>query len=138
MLNTALPTATTEIDIETFPNPGLGNPYLIQHVAEEFTSVCPKTGHPDFGTVVLTYQPGDCCIELKAYKLYLQGFRQKGIFYEAVTNEIFETLWTLLTPRWQRLETLWRPHGGIRSNYLVERCQPGHTAPATPLFGFSR
>lgn len=119
--------------IETFPNPAPQRNYVVQHIAEEFTSVCPKTGHPDFGILVLSYVPAEVCIELKAYKLYLQGFRNEGIFYEAVSNRIFEELWALLEPCWMRLETIWRPHGGIRSNILLEDEQPGYTGPKTPL-----
>ena len=126
------------MDLETFPNPQPQRDYLIQHVAEEFTSVCPLTGHPDFGTIVLTYVPEAICVELKAFKLYLQAFRNRGIFYEAVSNQLMDELWAHLQPRWLRLESLWRPHGGIRSNYLLEQAQEGYQPPPTPLFGFSR
>lgn len=126
------------MEIETFPNPAPENDYVIQHIAEEFTSVCPKTGHPDFGTIVLSYVAQERCIELKAYKLYLQGFRNEGIFYEGVTNRIFDEMWTLLQPRWQRVESIWRPHGGIRSNFFLERVQSGGAAPSVPWFGLSR
>ena len=126
------------MELETFSNPAPQHDYLIQHVAEEFTSVCPKTGHPDFGKIVLTYVPEAECIELKAYKLYLQGFRNEGIFYEAVTNRLFAELWERLEPRWMRLESLWNPHGGIRSNFLVAHAHPDVTPPEVPVFGFSR
>lgn len=106
--------------LETFPNPFPQRDYVIRHNAPEFTSVCPKTGHPDFGEIILEYVPDQICVELKAYKIYLQGFRQKGIFYEAVTNEIFDTLYGVCKPRWMRIQSVWRPHGGISSTITVE------------------
>lgn len=101
--------------LETFPNPNPQRDYIIEHIAEEFTSVCPKTGHPDFGTVTLRYVPEAICVELKGLKLYYQSFRCEGIFYEAVTNRICDDLAGLLQPRWLVVETDWRGRGGIRS-----------------------
>lgn len=101
--------------LETFPNPQPERDYVIEHVAEEFTSVCPKTGHPDFGTVTLRYCPDRVCVELKSLKLYYQSFRGEGIFYEAVTNRICDDLAACMNPRWLVVETNWRGRGGIRS-----------------------
>ena len=103
-----------------FDNPNPGRPYTIEHVAEEFTSVCPKTGHPDFGVVTLQYIPGDQCVELKSLKLYYQSFRNEGIFYEAVTNQIAEDLDEAMSPVWMMISTEWRGRGGIRSRITVE------------------
>lgn len=105
--------------LEAFPSPG-DAPYVIEHVNEEFTSVCPKTGHPDFGEITLRYQPapassGGTCVELKSLKLYAQSFRNEGIFYEAVTNRIRDDLVALLNPDWLQIVTRWRGRGGIRS-----------------------
>src|SRR5687768_2208549 len=86
--------------LEVFANPAPGRDYLIEHVSEEFTSVCPMTGHPDFGHVTLRYAPGRSCVELKSLKLYYQSFRQCGIFYEAVTNRITDDLAKAMKPRW--------------------------------------
>ncbi|WP_269525896.1 preQ(1) synthase [Coraliomargarita parva] len=122
------------MDIETFPNPNPGRNYTIQHIQEEFTSMCPMTGHPDFATVVFTYVPDEICIELKSMKLYLHEYRNKGIFFEAVTNKIFEDLYGELKPRWARLETIWRGRGGIRSNVVVESQQDGYEGPKTEPF----
>ena len=102
-------------EIEIFPNPAPSRDYVIEHVAEEFTSVCPKTGHPDFGTVVLRYVPDQSCVELKSLKLYLHCFRDRGIFYEAVTNLILDELVAATQPRWMEIETRWRGRGGISS-----------------------
>ena len=95
-------------------------PFLIEHVNEEFTSVCPKTGHPDFGVVTIRFEPrpasqGGTCVELKSLKLYLQSFRSEGIFYEAVTNRIRDDLARLMNPVWMVVKTDWRGRGGIRS-----------------------
>src|SRR5207253_2881210 len=76
--------------LETFPNPRPGRDYTIEIVCPEFTSVCPKTGQPDFGTITFTYTPGATCVELKSLKLYLQRFRSQGIFYEQVTNRLLD------------------------------------------------
>lgn len=106
--------------LETFVNPHSGRDYLIETVCPEFTSVCPKTGQPDFGTLFLTYVADQACVELKSLKLYLQRFRNHGAFYEDVTNLIFEDLVAVLSPRWLRLEGRFTPRGGIRTNVVVE------------------
>ncbi len=98
--------------------------FVIEHVAEEFTSVCPKTGHPDFGVVTIRYSPreanrGGVCVELKSLKLYYQSFRNEGAYYEAVTNTIRDDLARLMEPRWLIVETRWRGRGGIRSRIIA-------------------
>ena len=111
--------------LETFPNPHPKRDYEIEHVAPEFTSVCPKTGQPDFGTVRLTYVPGKLCVELKSYKFYLQSFRNTGIFYEDITNRILDDLVGALKPRSMTVVTEWTPRGGlhsvIRASYTARR-----------------
>ena len=106
--------------LETFANPKPRRDYHIRHVAPEFTSVCPLTGQPDFGTVTIEYVPDRLCVELKSLKLYLQSYRSEGIFYEAVTNRILDELVALLRPRWMRVETSWRPRGGMHSVITAE------------------
>lgn len=105
--------------LETFPTPPSSGPIVIEHIGEEFTSTCPKTGHPDFGTVTVRYEPargsGHGCVELKSLKLYYQSFRNEGIFYEAVTGTIRDHLVALMFPVWLQVETNWRGRGGIRS-----------------------
>lgn len=105
--------------LEAFATP-VDTPFVVEHVAEEFTSLCPKTGHPDFGEVRVVFEPapggaGGLCVELKSLKLYLQSFRDEGIFYEAVTNRIRDDLAALMRPNWMRVTTNWRGRGGIRS-----------------------
>ena len=110
--------------LETFDNPAPQRQYVIEHVAEEFTSVCPRTGHPDFGTVTVRYSPDKKCIELKALKLYYHSFRNEGIFYEAVTNRIRDDLAAAMNPRWLIVETRWRGRGGIHSKITSTHGDP--------------
>ncbi|MGD9689542.1 MAG: preQ(1) synthase [Phycisphaerales bacterium] len=113
--------------LEAFPTPS-ATPIVIEHVAEEFTSLCPKTGHPDFGEITLRYQPvprgksgsKTGCVELKSLKLYYQSFRTEGIFYEAVTGVIRDDLVRLMKPAWLQVITTWRGRGGIRSVIRAE------------------
>jgi 7-cyano-7-deazaguanine reductase len=105
--------------IECFENPHPHRDYTIEHVSEEFTSVCPKTGHPDFGTMVLRYVADKLCIELKSLKLYYQSFRNRGIFYEDVTNSILDDLVKASKPRTMEIEARWSGRGGIRSTIIA-------------------
>ncbi len=104
--------------LETFESPSK-TPFLIEHVNEEFTSVCPVTGHPDFGTILLRYEPSEKCVELKSLKLYYQSYRNEGIFYEAVTNQIRDDLAQCLNPAWMQIKTSWKGRGGIHSTILA-------------------
>src|ERR1043165_23106 len=99
--------------LETFENKYPGRDYLIEIVCPEFTSVCPKTGQPDFGTITISYTPEAKCVELKSLKLYLQQFRNEGIFYETVTNRILDDLVSVLQPRRIKLVASFTPRGGI-------------------------
>ncbi len=110
--------------LETFANPAPGREYSIRHVAPEFTSLCPKTGQPDFGRIIIEYVPDRVCVELKSLKFYLQSFRTQGIFYEAVTNRILDDLVACLKPRALRIESRWTPRGGMRSAVVVEYRAP--------------
>ena len=101
--------------LEVFDNPSPSREYTIEHHCPEFTSVCPKTGQPDYGTIIFTYIPDQLCVELKSLKMYLQRFRNEGIFYEAVTNKICDDLAAAMSPRWMVLRTDWKGRGGIRS-----------------------
>ena len=99
--------------LETFPNPNPGRDYGIEIVCPEFTSVCPKTGQPDFGTITFSYTPDQKCVELKSLKLYLQRFRSQGIFYEAVTNRLLDDFVAAAEPRRCKVTSVWTPRGGI-------------------------
>ncbi len=99
--------------IETFPNPRPGREFEIHVDCPEFTSVCPKTGLPDFGTIRITYVPDGACIELKSLKYYLLEFRNQGIFYEAVTNQILDDLVTAISPKRMTVIGDFAARGGI-------------------------
>jgi len=101
--------------LESFPNPHPGRDYTIEHTSSEFTSVCPKTGQPDFGTIRITYVPERLCVELKSLKLYLQAFRDQGIFYEDVINVILDDLVRATRPRTMTVEGRFSVRGGISS-----------------------
>ena len=106
--------------LETFENSFPHRDYLIEIVCPEFTSVCPKTGQPDFGTLTFQYVPDQLCVELKSLKLYLQQFRNQGIFYEDITNRILDDMVSTLHPRWIKLTASFTPRGGISTNVMVE------------------
>jgi 7-cyano-7-deazaguanine reductase len=105
--------------IETFPNPQPGRDYEIDIRCPEFTSMCPKTGLPDFGEIRITYVPDARCIELKALKYYLLEFRNQGIFYEAVTNQILDELVAVCAPRRMTVTGDFTPRGGIKTTVTV-------------------
>jgi 7-cyano-7-deazaguanine reductase len=110
--------------LETFENQFPGRDYSIEIVCPEFTSVCPKTGQPDFGTLTFTYTPEKRCVELKSLKLYLQRFRNDGIFYENVTNRILDDLVAALHPRRMKLVAAFTPRGGITTSVTVTHEAP--------------
>lgn len=99
--------------LETFENQFPEREYTIETTCPEFTSMCPKTGQPDFGVLTLTYVPDKRCVELKSLKLYLQQFRNEGIFYEHVTNRILDDLVAVCQPRQMTLVAAFTPRGGI-------------------------
>ena len=99
--------------LDVFPNSFRGRHYSIEIVCPEFTSVCPKTGQPDFGTVTITYTPNTQCVELKSFKMYIQSFRDEGIFYEDVTNRILDDLVAVLDPIELVVKAEFTPRGGI-------------------------
>ena len=106
--------------LETFPNPHPNRDYEIRHVAPEFTSVCPKTGQPDFGIIEIEYVPDALCVELKSLKFYLQGFRDVGVFYEDVVNRILDDLVAALAPRQMTVLGRFSPRGGMQSTVRAE------------------
>ncbi len=114
--------------LETFPNPRPGREYEIAIACPEFTSMCPKTGLPDFGTIRIRYVPGESCIELKSLKFYLIGFRNQGLFYEAATNRILDDLVAACQPRRMIVVGDFTARGGITTavtaEYIAElRCR---------------
>jgi len=111
--------------LETFPNPRAERDYEIQIQCPEFTSVCPMTGLPDFGEIRITYVPDSRCVELKSLKYYLVEFRNKGIFYEQVTNQILDDLVTTLEPRRMTVVGDFSVRGGIKTIVKAEYTAKG-------------
>lgn len=101
--------------LEIFDNSFPDRDYLIVHKANEFTSVCPKTGQPDFGVITISYIAKKKCVELKSLKYYLQSFRNEGIFYENVINRILDDLTSLLKPKWMEIKGEFTVRGGLQS-----------------------
>lgn len=110
--------------LETFPNPRPARDYEIAIRCPEFTSVCPKTGLPDFGEIRITYVPDQLCLELKALKLYLVGFRNQGIFYENATNQILDDLVAAARPRRMTVVGDFSVRGGIKTEVTAKYEKP--------------
>ena len=118
---TTKPTKT----LETFPNPAPQRDFHIHMEIPEFTCLCPKTGQPDFATLILDYIPEKTCVELKSLKLYIWSFRDEGCFHEAVTNQILDDLVKALKPRFMRLTAKFFVRGGIFTNVVAEHRKKG-------------
>jgi 7-cyano-7-deazaguanine reductase len=110
--------------LETFPNPRPEREFEIAIACPEFTSVCPKTGLPDFGEIRISYVPGDRCIELKSLKYYMIGFRNRGIFYEAATNQILDDLVEACAPRRMTVTGDFTVRGGIKTVVTASYAAP--------------
>ena len=115
--------------IDTFPNPQPGRDYAIHMRIPEFTCLCPKTGQPDFATLLLDYVADRKCVELKSLKLYIWSFRDQGRFHEAVTNEILDDLVRALDPRFMRLTAQFFVRGGIFTTVVAEHRRKGWKPP---------
>lgn len=109
----SLNTFRTDGTIDSFENRFPGREYEIEFTAPEFTSMCPMTGQPDFGTLTITYIPGARCIELRSFKYYLQTFRNRGIFYEDVVNTILDDIVAAIDPKWAQVSGDFNTRGGI-------------------------
>ena len=117
-------------DLETFDNPQPERDYTIRIRIPEFTCLCPKTGQPDFAELTLEYVPDKRCAELKALKLYVWSFRDRGAFHEAVTNEILDDLVAATQPRYMRLTAQFNVRGGIYTTVVCEHRSDGWTPPS--------
>ena len=107
-------------ELELFDNPHPQRDYTITIKCPEFTSLCPRTGQPDFGEITIEYCPDKLCIELKSLKFYMQSYRNKGIFYEALTNDILNDLSGSCLPRWMKITSQFTPRGGITTEVVAE------------------
>jgi 7-cyano-7-deazaguanine reductase len=110
-------------EFEVFENPQPNRDYTITTRCPEFTSLCPKTGQPDFGEIIIEYCPDKLCVELKSLKFYMQTYRNKGVFYEKLTNDILDDLADVLKPRWMRVTSIFTPRGGISTEVVAETSQ---------------
>lgn len=123
--------------LETFPNPAPRRDFHIHMEIPEFTCLCPKTGQPDFATLILDYIPARTCVELKSLKLYVWSFRNTGCFHEDVTNRILDDLASATKPRYMRLTARFYVRGGIFTTVVAEHRQKGWTpAPTVQLAEF--
>lgn len=111
--------------LETFPNAFPERDYAVEIVCPEFTSLCPKTGQPDFGTIAITYIPDQVCIELKSLKLYLQRYRNQGAFYETLANRILDDFVKAVAPREVNIVARFTPRGGITTMITCEHVAQG-------------
>ena len=116
-------------DLETFENPQSGRDYTVRIRIPEFTCLCPKTGQPDFATLLLEYVPDQKCVELKALKLYIWSYRDEGAFHEAVTNRILDDVVAAVEPRFARLTAEFNVRGGIYTTVVAEHRSADWTTP---------
>lgn len=116
-------------ELELFDNPQPERDFTIHITMPEFTCLCPKTGQPDFATLYLDYVPDQHCVELKALKMYIWSFRDKGAFHEAVTNKIVDDLVAACQPRFLRITADFNVRGGVYTKVVVDYKKPGWTAP---------
>jgi 7-cyano-7-deazaguanine reductase len=119
-----IPASPEEATLDRVPNPHVGTDYLARFTAPEFTSICPVTGQPDFGILVIDYLPGDWLVESKSLKLYLTSFRNHGAFHEDCTVAIGKRLVDLLQPKWFRIGGYWYPRGGIPIDVFWQTGEP--------------
>ena len=110
---TAIPVSPDEAKLERVPNPHTGTLYLARFTAPEFTSICPVTGQPDFGVLVIDYAPKDWLVESKSLKLFLQSFRNHGAFHEDCTVGVAKRIVEAIAPTWLRIGGYWAPRGGM-------------------------
>ncbi len=115
--------------LETFPNPAADRDYTIRMSVPEFTCLCPKTGQPDFATLDIEYVPDQLCVELKALKLYIWSYRDKGAFHESVSNKILDDIVEAISPRFIRITAKFNVRGGIYTSVVVEHRKSGWQAP---------
>ncbi len=105
--------------LETFSKPA--GVTRITMESDEVTSLCPVTGQPDWGTVIIEYAPRDLCIESKSLKLYLWSFREEGIFCEALADRIATDVFAACRPFWCRATVVQKPRGGVKITSVAEK-----------------
>ena len=116
-------------DLTTFENPRPERDFTIRIEIPEFTCLCPMTGQPDFAKLIIDYVPATLCVELKALKLYMWTFRERGAFHEAVTNEILDHIVTAISPNFMRLKAEFNVRGGLYTTVIAEHRNPDWQVP---------
>lgn len=115
--------------LEPWPNPRPTRDYVIHFELPEFTCLCPRSGFPDFATIVIDYTPDASVIELKSLKLYINGYRDRAISHEGATNDILDDLLAALAPRWLRVVGEFNVRGNVKTVVTVEHTAPGYSGP---------
>jgi 7-cyano-7-deazaguanine reductase len=121
--------AIAENQLEPWPNPKPERDYVVRFEIPEFTCLCPRSGYPDFATVVVDYVPGPAVVELKSLKLYVNGYRDRAISHEGATNEMLDDLVRLLSPRWMRVVAEFNVRGNIKTTVTAEHVEPDYGGP---------
>jgi 7-cyano-7-deazaguanine reductase len=120
--------AIAQNQLEAWPNPNPERDYVIHFEIPEFTCLCPRSGYPDFATIVIDYVPEASIVELKSLKLYINGYRDRGISHEAVANTILDDLAGALSPRWMRVVAEFNVRGNIKTTIFAESAAPGYSS----------
>ena len=115
--------------LESWPNSHPDRDYVVHFEIPEFTCLCPRSGFPDFATIVVDYVPGPSVVELKSLKLYINGYRNQAISHEGSVNTILDDLVKLLSPRWMRVVGEFNVRGNIKTVVTVEQSEPEYTGP---------
>ena len=116
-------------ELQAWPNPKPERDYVIHFEIPEFTCLCPRSGFPDFATIVIDFVPDRSVVELKSLKLYINQFRTRALSHEAATNDILDDLLGLLAPRWMRVVAEFNVRGNIKTTIAAEQAQPGYAGP---------
>jgi 7-cyano-7-deazaguanine reductase len=119
--------------LEAWPNAHADRDYVIHFEIPEFTCLCPRSGFPDFATIIIDYIPDQSVVELKSLKLYINSFRDRQISHESSTNTILDDLVALLSPRWMRVVGDFSVRGNIKTVVTVEHAEVGYTGPRPPV-----
>jgi 7-cyano-7-deazaguanine reductase len=128
--NPTNPAPPASRELVTFPNPAPERDYWIRHDCPEYTALCPVTGQPDFGTIIIRYVPDELCLELKSLKLYIWSFRAEGHYFEQVTNQILDDLVRAMKPRRLKVVGRFNVRGGITTRVVARYAQPRGGRPA--------
>ena len=115
--------------LEPWPNPRVGRDYIIHFEIPEFTCLCPRSGFPDFATIVIDFAPGPSVVELKSLKLYINGYRDRALSHEAATNDILDDLVAALDPHWMRVVAEFNVRGNIKTVVTAEHTAPDYRGP---------